>query len=326
LTDKIPFYPDSVLARRLDTRMRERLAGSLSYITSQMADSLPVSPEKLGGFLQRLTRAPVSSQLFGAYFDLVIAIETGEPEAAAILEEILATQAAPEKLQILNLGDPSSQAMAARYLRLINTDPSMQLALRSPPPELEAAARARLQAAFLLLEQGFPVLAEELSALIREIVLAVNTESTGPQFDGASSFMLWGAIILNAEKGDLPIALVEALAHESGHNLLFGLCADGPLVENDDLGLFPSPLRADLRPMDGIVHAAYVVARMHQAVQTVLNAGILDQAQAQFARASLLANAEAFRRGMETIDAHGNLTPLGHSLMQGARAYMSTAG
>ena len=57
--------------------------------------------------------------------------------------------------------------------------------------------------------------------------------------------------------------MVQALAHESAHLLLFGMCADGPLLENaNDDHRYSSPLRTDSRPMDGIVHATFVTARM----------------------------------------------------------------
>jgi hypothetical protein len=49
--------------------------------------------------------------------------------------------------------------------------------------------------------------------------------------------------------------MVQMLAHESSHNLLFGFSADESLVENSPEELFPSPLRMDPRPMDGICHA-----------------------------------------------------------------------
>ena len=68
----------------------------------------------------------------------------------------------------------------------------------------------------------------------------------------------------------------QALAHESGHNLLFGFCASESLVENADEELFASPLRADPRPMDGVFHATYVVARMHQTLTRLLEANVLD--------------------------------------------------
>jgi hypothetical protein len=324
MTTPIPFQPDTARAHRLDARMRTRLADSLSYIAAEMNGTLVIPQEKLAEFLQRLKSGPVSSLVFGAYFDLVLTLERGDMEAAAALfEEILNTQSAAAGTAIFSLGDPSRQTVAGRYQRLINTDPDIQLVLQAPTAATEDAARLKLQSAFALLERGFPELASELSVLIREIVLAVNADGVKATFDGASSFMLWGAIILNAEAGDSALGLIEGLAHESGHNLLFGLCADGPLVENDDYDRFPSPLRADPRPMDGIVHAAYIIARMHQTVHTLLTANVLDQTQQALAQKNLASHVLAFRRGSETIDQFGRLSPLGQGLMSGARDYMA---
>jgi HEXXH motif-containing protein len=53
------------------------------------------------------------------------------------------------------------------------------------------------------------------------------------------------------------------LTHEAAHSLLLGYTLGAPLVESDPAERFSSPLREDLRPMDGIVHATYVLARMH---------------------------------------------------------------
>ncbi len=319
----ISFQPDPARARRLDSRMRARLADSLSYIAAEMDGEIQI-PRQLESFLQNLAAGPVSPAVYGAYFDLVLALERGDrPGGTTLLNEIVTAPIPAPGTAIVGIGDPSSQTVAGRYQRLINTDPDIHLTLKPPSPATETAAKSRLKAAFELLERGFPALAAELAVLLREIVLAVNAENVRATFDGASSFMLWGAIILNAEIGDTPIALIEGLAHESGHNLLFGLCADGPLVENDDYDRFPSPLRADPRPMDGIVHAAYVIARMHQAVHTVLTADLLDSAQATLARQNLRNHAAAFQRGIDTIDQFGHLSALGQELMSGARDYMA---
>ena len=113
--------------------------------------------------------------------------------------------------------------------------------------------------------------------------------------------------------------MVQALAHESGHNLLFGLCADGPLVENDDEERYASPLRPDPRPMDGLVHATYVSARMHQAMVRLRRSGALSRDQEAAADAAAADNRRAFLEGMHTIDRHAKLTELGAAVMSGAR-------
>jgi len=128
--------------------------------------------------------------------------------------------------------------------------------------------------------------------------------------------------VLNVDGYSTALELVQALAHESGHNLLFGLCVNGPLQDNDDNERYSSPLRRDLRPMDGIVHATYVTARMHQSIQRLLDENVLGEQQRQEAEQANAVNARHFASGMETVDRHARLTALGQTVMNGAQDYM----
>jgi HEXXH motif-containing protein len=102
---------------------------------------------------------------------------------------------------------------------------------------------------------------------------------------------------------------------------LFALSADGPLVENDDKARYCSPLRADPRPMDGIVYAAYVTARMHRAVAQLLDAGVVNRAEGA---ASLAAHRRAFNPGWAVVASAGRLSERGRAAMAGACAYVQT--
>ena len=137
--------------------------------------------------------------------------------------------------------------------------------------------------------------------------------------------MLWGAILLNARGQQTALDTAQALAHESGHNLLFGMCASGPLVDNEDEELFSSPLRTDPRPMDGVFHAAYVIARMHQTLSRLLAAGVLDAAQVDAATIDLAAHRRNFAAGDQVIREGARLTAVGRDAIAAAREYMATA-
>jgi HEXXH motif-containing protein len=114
-----------------------------------------------------------------------------------------------------------------------------------------------------LIEQADPLLSEEIRALVSEIVLASGSmDKNSMTFDGASSFMLWGGILLNAERKGGALEMAQMLAHESSHGLLYGMAVEEPLVLNGDEERYPAPLRKDSRPMEGIYHATYVSARM----------------------------------------------------------------
>ena len=307
--------------------MRLRLAESLRYILSQANGHLDVSRQQFEKFLLQLEHQPVSPLAFSFYSDLVLAIEEDDlAQASRLLGELIDLPAHAGGPVIAELADPRQDARARRYARFIDTDPSIKFEIFPPARQAAVDCRARIHEAFALMEAGDPDLAAEIRALLREIILAAGTED--PQaltFDGASSFMLWGGIIINANRRDGELAMVQMLAHESAHNLLFGLSADGPLVENSPEELYPSPLRVDPRPMDGIYHATFVTARMHRAVRRLLESGVLPLSLKDKARAELGSNARLFNQGINTVRRHGRLTPLGEAVMQGASAYMAAA-
>ena len=319
------FDPSRARAEAVSARMRGRLAESLRYILDQATGHITVPWAEMAGFLARLSNGPVSPLVFGAYCDLVLAFDANAlDEAEQVLKEIAAAPNELAELRVLDLGDPATDPDANRYRRLVDTDEGLPFTIHPPSPAGAAAMRALIGEAFALMDAGNPDLAGEVRTLLKQIVLASGSdEPSGVKFDGVSSFLLWGATVLEVRSYKSALEMVQALAHESGHNLLFGLCVDGPLHTNEDDARFASPLRIDPRPMDGIIHAAYVTARMHQSVQRLLDAGVLDEAQSREGREAVIANAKRFAMGMQTVDQHAKLTPLGETVMANARAYMA---
>jgi HEXXH motif-containing protein len=299
--------------------MRERLADSLAYVFEQVSEPLEVDPEGACALVAEVRERPQSPHVFGAYYDLVFALDRGEwAEARGFAAELLSPRLPPE-FRIAAIQD-RPEAEADRSARLFLDD-----GRRAAPIEgdLLDESRARISGALDLLAAGFPELHDEIRALIRDIVVAVDCGDRS--FGGASSYMMWGGILLNARRQPTILQTAQALAHESGHTLLFGHCADGPLVRNADDELFTSPLRADPRPMDGIIHATYVVARMHQTMSRLLDSGLLDPEQAEAASEYLKSHEESFEGGDREIRQFAALTPIGTGVTEAARAYMAGA-
>jgi len=305
--------------------MRQRLADSLRHIWDQAAGCLNLSSEKFQQFLSRLERHAVAPLTFSYYFDAVLAIEADDVEQASrLLAEMMDLPAHPGGPIVAELGDPSQDATARRYANFIDTDPSFKFEIFPPSAPAAQSCRDQIKGAFALLDAGDPVLAAEIRALLREIILAAGSEAKNVMtFDGASSFMLWGAIIINANRKDGDLEMVQMLAHESAHNLLFGLSADGELVENSPEELFSSPLRKDPRPMDGIYHATFVTARMHRVVKHLLDSGTLSAAHREKGLKDLELNTRLFKQGFDIVNQHGRLSPLGAVIMKGAGDYMA---
>ena len=316
------FEPSAERGWALDRRMRERLAQSLGYVFEAAGDLLAVAPGGAERIAAAIRAKPQSPHRFGAYYDLVLAIEAGDTGRALQLCDQLRADLECGAASLAGIDD-RPEWQAERYRRMFLSDVGMA---EQPGPDLLAEYAERVAAAFRLLDAGYPELAGEIRALLREIVVAAGPEDPRAlTFDGASCYMLWGAVLLNARGQTNVLDTAQALAHESGHNLLFGFCADGPLVENADEELFASPLRKDLRPMDGVVHATYVVARMHQAVSRLLESGLLDGEQQAAARKDLALHRANFDAGDGVVREGGRLTRTGAEALDAARRYMAAA-
>ena len=302
--------------------MRSRLAASLGYVFKQIGDDLGVPAADARSLVEAVEARRQSPQLFGAYYDLVLAVERDEIGAArTIAAEIRDRLNAPSperwvaSLESRPIGDQE------RYQRLLLPE---DIAASEPASADFAAAEERIGRAMDLLDRGFPEMAAEIRALLFEVVIAAGpTERGAITFDGSSSYMLWGAVMLNALGQTNVLDTAQALAHESGHNLLFGLCANGPLIDNDDEESFAHPLRQDPRPMDGVVHAAYVTARMHQTVERLLESGALDEAQRDAAEKDIELHRRNFAAADEVIRGAALLTPVGAEAMAAARGQIA---
>jgi HEXXH motif-containing protein len=318
------FAPDGERARAMDARAHALLADSLEHIAERAGDL--VGAHALAARAADLKAGHrFGPTTFGFHYQLATALMDGRvEEARRINDALVATRSAPDTLSVLSLRDlPPSQA--SLYQQLMDTDPQTRFALLPPPEPMATGFVQRLQRTVALLHSALPELAQEFAGLIREVCMVVGDHSAPYQFDGGSSYMLWGGLFLNIESHETDLQLVEVLAHESAHSLLFGYALDEALVLNDDEELFPSPLRVDKRPMDGIYHATFVSARMHWAMSRLLHSVSLNEQERAEVTTALQRDAENFAAGDDVVQRHGRLTATGHAVISAARHYMHTA-
>lgn len=305
-------------AVQLDRELRQRLATSLSYALTEFDLLEPVITPRFEAFLLTLRAAPVDPQVFGIYYDLVLSLEHGQEDAAkTLLSELLELPPPAAGIQVKSLADLSA-SQRDRYRRQVDTDPNAVMRIDPPPAAMREHCARRIEEALSLLHEGYPELHAELHAILREVVIAVSPEvDLALEFDGASSFLLWGSIALNAQGHETRLDTVEALVHESAHCLLFGLSNTERLLENDNQPRYRSPLRVDPRPLDGIFHAAFVTARMHHALATLLERGVLRNEEVAQAEHSLAQHTSSFCDGVATLRRHALLTSLGRTVLEG---------
>lgn len=321
------FAPDGTRGLAIDRNVRGMLADSLQHIAEQSTGIIQFDSKALAALIDNLRlghRYPPS--VFGIYFELALALMQGRNlDAAGLFEDLVGESPIEEPFRLVALGAPEIAHHSGRYVALMDTDPTTRLGFYPPGTEMERSFSERFRRGYALLERCMPELAAEFRALVSEVCMVVGDKDAALQFDGGSSYMLWGGLFLNASSHNTDVAMIEVMAHESAHSLLFGYTTDEALVENPDEELYKSPLRMDPRPMDGIYHATYVSARMHWAMSRLIESGVLDDAARKVAESARAADRANFEAGYEVVREYGRLSETGRAVMNEAVAYMKAA-
>lgn len=317
--NRFSFSPCADQARRVDDAMQASLSESLKYLLTAAPEVFKDCASELRDCCQKMDagkRAPPTA--FGVYYDIVAAIESDAFDQAAakaqLFIDLLRNDMAD--IAIVRLGDEPVAGQTELYQRIMgegNTDAS---GIRPPSPEAAECTRKKLKEALVWIDDKLPDLSQEFRTLVREIVLVAPDSEDSHAFEGGSSFRLWGALFFNAEHDFSPTELITSLVHEEGHLVLFGLCREETLVANPDSELFWSPIRQAERPMEGIVHATFVSARMSWAISQMekdSSFGALERRKAEESRRSI---EEICREGVEIISQHARLTSTGAQVME----------
>ncbi len=327
MTTPLSFYPSESIARKFDQTTRERLADSLTYLADVCSEAIELPPLKLDQALDRIRTQSILPETLAAYYELVDAIQNDDFDLAeSLFQEILESKPAGEALEVIPFRSPDTDRRSKRYLNQVDTDPQKPFNIFPASQDDFDRAEQLINEALDLLETESPDLFAEIKALLKRVMLGSGpTEKGLHTFDGASAPGLWGAIVLNAIEPKDAVDMAQTLAHESCHNLLFGYCIDDRLVNNSDEERHGSPLRIDPRPLDGIYHATFVLARMHYAVATIALSQELSPELKQKAQQEMEQRKIGFYDGLSTLKNHANFTQQGKSLIDAAEAYMNDA-
>jgi HEXXH motif-containing protein len=174
-----------------------------------------------------------------------------------------------------------------------------------------------LREALGLIAAHLPDLAREIDLYIRAFVPAGYHAETHRSASYRESI---GAIYLTLHPN--PMTLAEAVIHELSHNKLHALFELDPVIENDAVARFASPVRPDLRPLRGVllaVHAFLPVARLYEKMTEARHPLSLGHYfPERFAQIRGLNRAAA-----STVLAHASPTPIGRALLDETRRWIA---
>lgn len=323
------YAPDRLRARRLDERVRASLSASLTAIADALATNGAADPEPVRRLAGRVLLTPVRPLVFALYTELVYTIQSDDLDGLRRIVGLIAEAegAVEAKFAIFNFGEPPLGAEVSRlYSGILDDDPEVPVSLHGLDPGEFAAGVAGVEGALALLGETAPDIAGEIAAFASEIVLARNSDAPvqpglppEPVFASGTSVYLWGAIFLDPV-GVGRIGIAEMLVHEGAHCLLTALSNAEVLSANPKDARYSSPLRKDPRPMEGIIHAAYVLGRMIQGLERIATSPSLTAAERLDVATRRRDSVELFRQGVETIEAHAVLTPIGRRALEGCLA------
>ena len=102
----------------------------------------------------------------------------------------------------------------------------------------------------------------------------------------------------------------EFLVHEVSHLHLHAMMGEDPMVLNSDSERFTSPLRPDKRPMSGIFHATFVLARIVRAFRKFH----VHNPHHLVALETLKKCENLLLEGLSTVDKYAQLSPQGRAI------------
>jgi HEXXH motif-containing protein len=307
----------------IDAALRLRLVDSLDYLAE--VASLDRSLETaLASVEESLKAAPVSPWVFCLYSKLVAELsKTQRGDAAALFQDIARAASLPAHQGVVAFRDPANPVYWWDHFQLLlDTDRQRPFRPKAPSSEAFELCHEDVKAGLALLRRTDPIWHDEVLRLVKMIVIAApGSGEPADLFNGASTFFLWGAALLNGDFRRSSIAIVDLLVHESSHILLFGVSAEGSLTHNSGHERYESPVRPDRRSIDGIFHACFVSTRVHLALDRLLASGALNGEETKVAMDRRQYNGNSARVSLGVLDRHAKPTELGEKILDTLRAY-----
>ncbi len=249
--------------------VRQMICSKLAWSVKQLYDSWPAQDfscieANAARWLTRLLNGNTDGCDFGLHHQLVRELLVDNYDKASELVTFAGRRMPRTAGDCISYGTAISNEENRIYDLIFSINDFDDGDLAVAPPDMASADRYReqLKQVYALIQDCSLQAFNELDAFKPVWLLASTRKGSKQSFGGYSTGLAWGTIALNVEHQDV-IHIFCQVIHEMAHQLLFALSVETPLIFNHPSELFPSPIRTDQRPMDGVMHACFVSARMH---------------------------------------------------------------
>lgn len=159
---------------------------------------------------------------------------------------------------------------------------------------------------------------KEFQELIGEIII-LNAQGVK---QGSSSDLMGVIYKSYQHKWEKLTDILEFIIHEQSHLYVHLLNKDDSLVLNPS-DKYESPLRKEKRPLMGIYHATFVLARVHYVLTKALSLKEIPEDEIDYCRELLDYYKKRYFVGYDVLKEHAQMTPLGAGLIESSRKLLS---
>jgi hypothetical protein len=322
------FIPSAENGLRARGAIYARLNEGLRHIFEQCSEHVDFDSARADRLVRRIdTGERLPPSLFGCYFSLVRAIQDGSlQQVRESLDTILSyadSPAATFRIRPFNRNGFSSEEESEFRIQFVS-ESLLDEQLAHLDEGIEDTTLIQLKRAIDLLQRHAPKTFSEMDVYLSELVAAQGIPVNGLSFDGCSSLERWGSILINTILPRTDLEFGEAIVHEAAHNVLFAMAPVDFHVRNDPQERYKSPLRLDLRPMNGIYHATFVLSRMCFAMREVVTSTTADLTLQKEAQKQADTCRDLFYDGYRVLEDHALYTDEGRAIMQATARYMAS--
>jgi len=191
-----------------------------------------------------------------------------------------------------------------------------EILLRGLSPSKELKARNNLEKGIAYLHRSCPRLLKNIQTLVDRVFFVGNDSSEESHVLSVTGIRTQGLIFINGEYDSSWVFLLDKYVHEAAHAYLFLINQEELLVLNDQKDLYPSPLREDERPMEGVYHAVFVLMNLLVALGMILEKEELVESDKKEIEAFIENYSNGLRKGYATVMQQGELTPVAKELLE----------
>jgi len=324
------FLPSRKSGIALREILNRDFALSFEHMFSACGEHFEI-PERQAKALLSRTRAGSRETpfMFSLHFKLVEAIQDGRlDDVQPLIRQILTLGPAEPGILLTSFIPEEFPWDCETIAGYFSAEQDSLFRYVAPRPDGLPSRRDQIRAALDLIRRAASGLAAELEEIVTTIILARDVsieDGSDPdaRFQGASALRAFGAVLQNCELDFSVVDCATSLIHEGAHSVLFALSPIEGVAVNADDERHSSPLREDERPLEGIIHATFVLARIVYGMEAMLDSGQLSAAEQHLAAETAQNHRKLFFEGLDTTRRHGRLTDQGEAALEAAEAYMA---